>query len=313
MKYKRLNLVIGSIIGLFIIAVLTMVILSNGNTTETNGKIRIVAAENFWGSLAGQLGGNKTQVFSIVSDPNADPHEYESNAKDARSIAEANYVILNGDGYDTWANKLLDANPNPLRKTLTVSALVGQKQGDNPHLWYNPNYVNRAVKKMETDLIALNPKNKSYYQDRYKNLMTQLSTYQNRIKSIAKQYAGTKVSATEDIFVYLAKAADLNLISPASFTEAVAEGNDPPASSVVEFQQQLASGQSKALVYNEQTVTPLTDSIKQLAARDHIPLVGVTETIQPPNTNFQVWMNSELINLQDALSASRLINNNVTK
>jgi zinc/manganese transport system substrate-binding protein len=298
---RNLGIIIGLLLVLMIIAVFT-----SGNQKSSSQKIQVVAAENFWGSLVSQLGGNKVNVVSIVSDPNADPHEYEGNAKDARDFAEANYVILNGAGYDTWANKLVSASPNSARTVLTVADLVHKKEGDNPHLWYNPAYVNTAIKQMEKNLIALDPKDKSYFASQYVKLQVALAPYQNRIKSIANLYKGEDVAATEDIFAYLAGAAKLNLISPESFTEAVAEGNDPPASSVVTFQNQLEAQQPKVLVYNEQTVTPLTDSIKKQAAQEGIPVVGITETIQPPNTSFEDWMNSELINLENALNSKEL-------
>jgi zinc/manganese transport system substrate-binding protein len=276
-------------------------------TSFSNGsKIQVVAAENFWGSLVSQLGGSKVQVLSVVSDPNADPHEYESNNADARAIATANYVIVNGAGYDSWANKLINASPNKQRIVLNVAKLLGKKNGDNPHFWYNPNYVNTVTKNMEQNLIHIDPVDSSYFHRQYSKLVASLSGYQNRIKTIKKRFSGAKVAATEDIFAYLAQAAGLNLISPSAFTEAVAEGNDPPTDSVVAFQQQLQSGQVKVLVYNEQTVTPLTTSIKQLAVEQNIPIVGVTETVQPPNTSFQVWMNAEIIELENALNARTL-------
>ena len=103
-----------------------------------HGVLQVVAAENFWGSLVSQIGGSHVQVLSIVSDPNADPHEYESNTTDARAVATANYVIENGAGYDSWADKLLGASENPNRKVLNVATLLGKKEGDNPHFWYDP-------------------------------------------------------------------------------------------------------------------------------------------------------------------------------
>jgi zinc/manganese transport system substrate-binding protein len=291
----------------FIVIVVGIGIYSSKKSTQgSSPKLQVIAAENFWGSLASQLGGSKVHVTSIVSDPNADPHEYESNTSDARAFATANYVILNGAGYDSWANKLLSADQNNNRKVMTVATLVGKKEGDNPHLWYNPAYVNQAVLQMEHDLISLDPSDTAYYQQQYKNLQLSLAGYQNRIASIKKQYSGTKVAATEDIFAYLANASGLNLISPPAFIQAVAEGNDPPTDSVAVFQQQLESGQVKVLVYNEQTVTPLTTSMKALAAQQNIPIVGVTETVQPPDTTFQDWMNAELINLENALNAQAL-------
>ena len=123
---------------------------------------------------------------------------------------------------------------------------------------------------------------------------------------IRQQFAGTKVASTESIFVYLANATGLDLVSPPAFMEAVAEGNDPPVQSVTEFQNQLESGNVSVLVYNEQTVTPLTQQMKQIAVENNVTIVGVTETIQPPNVPFQVWMNGELLQLQNALNANAL-------
>ena len=107
-------------------------------TFAPTGVLQVVAAENFWGSLVSQIGGSHVQVLSIVSDPNADPHEYESNATDARAVATANYVIENGAGYDSWMDKLVGAGSSPNRKVLNVATLLGKKEGDNPHFWYNP-------------------------------------------------------------------------------------------------------------------------------------------------------------------------------
>jgi zinc/manganese transport system substrate-binding protein len=185
---------------------------------------------------------------------------------------------------------------------LTVADLLGKKNGDNPHFWYNPDYVNTVVKRMDADLIALDPADSSYYAQQLNVVQDSLSGYQHRIAGIKQKFGGTKVAATEDIFAYLASATGLDLISPPPFIQAVAEGNDPPTDSVAQFQQQLQSGEPKILVYNQQTVTPLTDNMKKLAATQHIPVVGVTETIQPPGMSFQTWMNGELVNLENALN-----------
>ncbi|MGC9602173.1 MAG: zinc ABC transporter substrate-binding protein [Minisyncoccia bacterium] len=278
----------------------------NGGAASS-GVVQVVAAENFWGSIVSQIGGAHVQVLSIVSDPNADPHEYESNASNARAVSNAAYVIENGVGYDSWMDKLLSAGgSNPNRKVLNVGQLVGKQEGDNPHLWYNPVYVNQAAAQMEQDLITIDPSDKADFEKNYQTLQSNLAEYQNRIVSIKQQYAGTNVAATEDIFAYLAAAAGLNLISPPAFIEAVAEGNDPPAQSVVEFENQLKAKEPVVLVYNEQTVTPLTENVKALAAQENIPVIGVTETIQPPDATFEEWMNAELIDLQNALNANVL-------
>ena len=298
--YKKIFIITSIVIFISIAFFLT-----NQNTKKVepiySNKLNIVAAENFWGSIVSQIAGDKANVINIISDPNADPHEYASNANTAREFANANYVILNGAGYDSWGEKLLNANPNKNRKVLIISDLLGKKDGDNPHFWYNPNYINIVANQIEKDLISINPNEKSYYEAQYAILQKNLSEYQNKIALIKAKCNNCKVSATEDIFKYLADAAGLDLISPKDFMEAVAEGNDPSPSSIVEFQNQLKNANVKVLVYNEQTVTPITQNMKVLAEKENIPLVSITEIVEPANASFEDWMNAEVINLEKAL------------
>ncbi|TMQ00091.1 MAG: ABC transporter substrate-binding protein [Thaumarchaeota archaeon] len=284
---------------------------SNINSTSSGGPskvVQVVAGENFWGSLASELGGTHVKVLSIVSDPNADPHQYESSSANAQAVANANLVIVNGAGYDDWLLRLLSASNNPAQTVLNVQKLIGQPVATNPHFWYSPYYVNDTVKAMYNDLVSIDSGNVAYYKQQYATLNASLGVYNAMIHKIAQQFSGAPVAATEDIFVYLANATKLNLVSPPGFMQAVAEGNDPPAQSIAQFQQLLQGGNSsvRVLVYNRQTITPLTQQIKSLAAQNQIPTVGVTETIQPPDVSFQDWMNAQLIALQNALNAQAL-------
>ncbi|HSX00287.1 MAG TPA: zinc ABC transporter substrate-binding protein [Patescibacteria group bacterium] len=275
------------------------------NSASHNGTLQVVAGENFWGSLAAQIGGTHAEVTSIVSDPNADPHEYENSNANARDFATADYVILNGAGYDSWGNKLLSANVRPNREVLIVADALGKKDGDNPHFWYSPTYVNTVASKIAAQYASLDPKDTDYFTHRLAAVQSSLAGYQTRIAAIKQAYGGTQVAATEDIFQYLADAAGLTLTSPQAFIQAVAEGNDPPTDSVAAFHEQLKSGSVRILVFNKQTVTPLTENIKKLATDQHIPIIGVTETIQPPNTSFQDWMDGQVSALKNALDAQK--------
>ena len=282
---------------------------STNSKTSDSGKVQVVAAENFWGSLVSLLGGTRVQVLSIVNNPNVDPHEYEASAADAQAIANANLVIVNGAGYDEWALLLISADNNPNQTVLNVQQLLALQTGVNPHFWYSPYYVNDTVGAMYRDLVSIDPSGAAYYRQQYAALNSSLWTYMSREVEIRRQFAGTNVASTESIFQYMANATGLNLVSPPAFMEAVAEGNDPPAQSIVQFQQQLQADNGsyvKVLVYNEQTVTPLTQNMKSLAAQEGIPILGVTETVQPPDVTFPVWMNSELLALQNALNANAL-------
>ena len=152
-------------------AALSLAVLSACATTAPAGSdppadpsvINVVAAENFWGSLAEQLGGAHAKVVSIINSPDADPHEYESTAADGRAIAAAQLVIINGVGYDPWATKLADANPSPTRTVLTVGELVGVADGGNPHRWYNPDNVRAVIDQITATYKKLDPSDAAFF------------------------------------------------------------------------------------------------------------------------------------------------------
>ncbi len=284
---------------------------STPGTCGSSTVIQVVAAENFWGSLVSQLGGVHVHVTSIITDPNTDPHEYEANDSVAEAITAAQYIIVNNVGYDTWASQIIAADGRTNQTVLNVGdslgvSVTGGIVTGNPHLWYNPAYVNQTVAWMYENLTSIAPGLKSYFTGQYDNLTASLGSLYSRVTQIKAQFAGTEVASTESIFVYLANATDLDLVSPPAFMEAVAEGNDPPDSSIVTFEDQLESGDVKVLVYNLQTVTPITTEMKQIAAQYNVTTMFVTETIQPPNVSFQDWMLGELDSLQNALNSGAL-------
>jgi zinc/manganese transport system substrate-binding protein len=277
-----------------------------GSTANSTHTLQAVAGQNFWGSIAAQLGGTRVSVTTIVTNPNADPHDYESSAKDARAFATADYVILNGAGYDDWASKLLSANPNPSRKAFTVADLLKKKAGDNPHFWYNPDWVEQVADKITADYQAIDAADASYFSQQRAAFRTALQPYHDRIAKIRSAFSGVPVGATESIFEYMATALGLNLISPPEFMKAVAEGSDPPAHTVAEFHNLVAGKRIKVLVYNVQTSTNITEDLKRHATNNGIPLVGVSETLQPVDATFQEWQDTQLLTLQNALNAEAL-------
>lgn len=282
---------------------------TSSSDTNSNGMVNVVAAENFWGSLVSQLGGAHVNVTSVVSDPNADPHEYSTSPADARAISNAQLVIVNGAGYDTWALNLIASANSPNQKVLNVQQLIGQPLDTNPHFWYSPFYVNDTVHAMYNDLVAIDPADTAYFHQQYATLNSSLWTsYMKQELAVKQQFSGVPVAATEDIFVYMANATGLKVVSPPGFMSAVAEGGDPSAQDVASMENLMMGGNTTVhlLVYNQQTVTPLTQNIKTLAAQNQIPLIAVTETIQPPTYTFQFWMGSEVLSLQNALNSEAL-------
>lgn len=266
------------------------------------GKIQVVAAENFWGSIASQVGGSHVQVTSIIVNPDTDPHAYEPTPSDARLIAQAQYVIVNGAGYDAWAPKLLDANPASGRTVLTVGDLFGKKEGDNPHMWYSPSYVDQVVDRMGSDLAKIDSADASAITQQaaqYKS--TGLKDYHDTVSAIKAKYSGTRVGATESIAAYLADGTGLNLVTPSSYLKAVSEGTDPSAADKAEVQNEIASRSIKVFIFNSQNSTPDIQGLVDKATAQGIPVVKITETLAPATATFQDWQTAQLKDLLHAL------------
>lgn len=282
-------------------AVVTLMSGCGGGPAHETAGLSVVAAENFWGSVAAQLGGAKAAVESVLSDPNADPHEYESSTGDARAFADADLVILNGAGYDTWGQKLLDANPAPARRVVVVASVLGKRLGDNPHFWYNPAFIGVVADAITAQYRSLDAGDAAYFDRQRTRFGASLQPMLDEVASLKRTYAGTPVGSTEGIFVYMAGALGLVLLTPPAFMDATSQGNDPPAAAVAVFHDQISSRQIKVLVYNVQTATAVTTGFKDLARAHQIATVGLSETLEPPGATFQDWQLAQLRRLEQAL------------
>ncbi|MDB5179140.1 MAG: transporter substrate-binding protein [Patescibacteria group bacterium] len=271
-------------------------------SSSQSGAIRVVAAENFWGSIAAQLGGDRVKVTNIINNPDTDPHSYEPTAADSRTVADARYVIINGIGYDPWMDKLLSASKTSA-KTLKVGDLVGIAPGGNPHQWYSPESVRAVIAHITESYKVLRPADAAYFDQQrtaYEN--NGLKQYNALISEIKSKYAGVSVGASESIFTPLAKSLGLNLITPESFLTAMSEGTDPTAADKAATDQQITGKQIKVYVYNSQNSSPDVTRQVDEAKTAGIPVVTITETPVPANSSFQDWQVDQLRRLRDNLA-----------
>ena len=279
-------------------------VLATARTTAAGGTtLQVVAAENFWGSIAAQLGGDRVHVTSVISSPATDPHDYEPTAADARTMAGARLAIVNGIGYDPWAGKLLAANPVHGRVVLTVGDLVGLEPGANPHRWYSPADVHRVIDQIARDYTKLDPKGATYFKRQKARLETRgLAQYTRLIARIKRTYRGAPVGASESMFTPLAQALGLKLLTPASFLKAISEGAEPTAADKTAVDRQIASRRIRVWIFNSQNSTPDVQRITDAARKKRIPVTTITETPTPAGVSFQTWQSRQLEALAAALA-----------
>ena len=288
-----------------VLAALVLAACGSSAGAGSDGKIQVVAAENFWGSLAAQLGGDRVKVTNIIHSPGADPHDYEPTPEDARTMAEAKLAIVNGIGYDPWANKLLSANPVSGRTVLTVGDVVGVKNGGNPHRWYSPANVQQVINAIVADYKRLDRDHASYFDQQKAALESGgLARYNQLIASIKQRYSGVPVGASESIFDLLAQGLGLKLLTPPGFVNAVSEGADPTAADRSTAEQQIRDKRIKVWVFNSQNSTPDVQRLTDEARAAGIPVATVTETPTPASASFQDWQVRQLEALEKALATA---------
>jgi zinc/manganese transport system substrate-binding protein len=265
-----------------------------------DGKIALVAAENFYGDVAKQIGGDRVSVTSILNSPDQDPHLFEVSPTVVRQIAAAQVVVYNGADYDPWIEKLLTVTPKPGRAVIAVADLVNKKAGDNPHLWYDPATMPAVAHALAAALAMADPSHRDDYAARLKSFLGSLEPLNAKITAIRSKFAGTAVTASEPVFGYMAAALKLEMRNE-RFQLAVMNDTEPSARDLAAFEQDLHTRQVRVLFYNTQASDKLVQRLVELARASDIPVVGVTETC-PPSLSYQDWMMRELNDTEKALA-----------
>jgi zinc/manganese transport system substrate-binding protein len=261
--------------------------------------VAIVAAENFYGDVAHQIGGDDVAVTSILNNPDQDPHLFEVSPSVARAISGARLVVYNGIDYDPWMEKLLGAARNAGREVIDVATLAGRKTGDNPHIWYDTRTMLRFATKLTDELYAIEPSQQADFRRRLMQFRQSLRPIEDKIAALRRRLAGTPVTATEPVFGYMLAALGMTVRNE-RFQLAVMNSTEPSAADVAAFENDLKDHRVKLLVYNGQASDPIADRMLKLAKASQVPVVAVTET-EPAGKNYQAWMMSELDAVAHAL------------
>ncbi|MBV8628025.1 MAG: metal ABC transporter solute-binding protein [Paraburkholderia sp.] len=283
-------------------AAIGVAMLAVGQTAlAADAKIQVVAAENFYGDVVHQLGGDRVEVTSILSNPDQDPHLFEASPKTARALQNANLVVYNGADYDPWMEKLLAASKNAKRTVIVAADLTGKKGGDNPHLWYAPATMPAVARAVNAALVAADPAHKAAYDANLAAFLDSLKPVDAKVTALRTKYANAPVTATEPVFGYMSDAIGLEMRNQ-RFQLAAMNDTEASASDIAAFERDLREQRVRVLIYNSQATEALTKRMLKLAQQSHVPTVSVTET-QPAGKTFQQWMLSQLDELDRALAA----------
>lgn len=266
------------------------------------GRIPVVAAENVYGDVAQQIGGDMVEVTSLIDNPAQDPHLFEVSAAAARALAAARIVIGNGADYDPWLEKLLTSAARSGRTEIVIAALLGRKPGDNPHLWYDPKAMPAFAKAFAAALVGADPAHKAEYQTRLADVLASLQPIDDKVAAMRSKYHGQPVTATEPVFGPMIDAIGL-VNRNRRFQLAMMNDTEPSAKDVAAFENDLKQHKVKVLINNTQVSEAMGKRLAGIARAAKVPVIGITEML-PPGERYQAWVLRELDALDKALAAT---------
>lgn len=270
-----------------------------------NGKLTLVAAENFWGSVAAQIGGERVEVTAIINDPETDPHLFETGAKDTATLTNADIVILNGRGFDDFVEKALATSPNADRVVIIAADVIQLGHDENPHLWYDLPRIGIIATKIEEELSKKDPQGSTVYKANLAKFLDAMQPLLDKLSEIRANHLGAPVAYTERVPGYLIERAGLTLKSPESFAAAIEEGSEPSPADQAAMLSLINQKQIRVLFYNAQAESPVTQKMRDAAEAKGIPVLAVTETIPPGYVSFQSWQLAQLDALWQALENTK--------
>lgn len=284
------------------LSVVGLVGCASASSATPAGRIRVVAAESQYGDVASQVGGRYVSVYSVESNPGADPHTYELSPRVAAYVGSAAVVIQNGAGYDPFMPKI-EAAAGGRGTILDVQRLLGRPARiGNPHLWYDPATMAVVADALARDFTAREPAHAGYFRAGADRFKAALGSVDAALAAFRHAHPGVPVATTEPVADYLLQDAGVDVRTPFSFEADIMNGTDPAPQGLTLESDLLRQRRVKALVYNEQVTDTITAGFVRQARRAGVPVVAVYETM-PPGYDYQSWMLAEVHALDRAVAS----------
>ncbi|AZZ68190.1 metal ABC transporter solute-binding protein, Zn/Mn family [Lactobacillus johnsonii] len=276
-----------------LVSLITVGCSNKQNSTSQSNKISIVTTTNVYSDIAKNIVGKYGTATAIIDKSSVDPHDFDPTTADAKKVAQANIIVANGLGYDSWMNKL--AKSVDKKPVLVGEDLMGLKSGDNPHIWYNLDMPTKYVDYLVKRLSKLDKKHAAYFKENGEKYLAKI----DKIKQLAQANKGDQkpVFVSEPVFDYALQEAGYK-IGDKKFEEAIENGTDPSPKTINEMNNAIKQKKIAFFVNNTQASSSTVKSFVKLAKKNNVPVLNVRETI-PNNTTYLAWMKENYQKLAD--------------
>jgi len=282
-------------------------------TDEPFAGLTIVSSTNVWGDVASSVGGDLVQVVSIIDSFSQDPHSYEASARDQLAVNDADVVVANGGGYDSFIDTLAEAagNSNIVYAYLPEEGKEedhAAEEGDhdhdhahgNEHVWYDFHVAEDFATRVAEQLKTLDPDNSAEYAANLAEFLVGIETLEERAAAVAGSVSGAKVISSEPVADYLLDELGLTNITPESFSQAIEEELDVSPADLLEIQNLISTKSVDLFVVNIQTGSVQIDALVELAEANGVAVIQVSELL-PEGLGYLAWMEQNISAIEAGL------------
>ena len=297
-------------------------------TDEPFAGLTIVSSTNVWGDVASSIGGDLVQVVSIIDSFSQDPHSYEASARDQLAVNDADVIVANGGGYDSFIDTLATAagNSNIVYAYLpeegeeedhaTEEDHAAEEEDHateeddhdhdhdhahgNEHVWYDFHMVEDFATRLTDQLKTLDPDNAAQYTANLEDFLVGIESLEERVAAVAASVSGAKVISSEPVADYLLAELGLTNVTPESFSQAIEEELDVSPADLLEIQNLISSNSVDLFVVNIQTGSVQIDALVELAESSGIAVIQVSELL-PEGLSYLAWMEQNISAIEAGL------------
>jgi zinc/manganese transport system substrate-binding protein len=184
-------------------------------------KLKVVTTFSILGDLVKSVGGERVAVSTLVG-PNGDAHVYQPTPSDAKTLADAKLVFVNGLGFEGWLNRLVKASGTKAPTIVATKGVKPRKMEEDghtetdPHAWQSVANAKIYVSNIRDALVAADPAGKGTYEANASAYLAKLDALDAEVKdTVAKIPADRRrIITTHDAFGYFAAAYGVAFIAP---------------------------------------------------------------------------------------------------
>lgn len=249
-------------------------------------QIKVVSTLESWASLAREIGGNDVVVKSIIDKPDVDSSSFKPSSKDLQKLYDAQVVISNGAGYDSWIAKHLSKKS----ETVNAASTVGALNGDNPYLWLSKDARSAMASNICDVFSKILPSKKKIFAKRLNTVKSQEKNLDEYLEKFGKDHKNLKYASTNPILFWLMSDMNIEDSTPKEYATQAAQDDAIDKTNVDKFQKLIEERKFDVIINNSQRNNTDISILTGTAGRSYTSVMWVNELMPTYATDLRKWV-----------------------